>query len=82
MSPLHDCPDLSRWRELLAGNTLPAAQKVLEDHLNSCPRCAAVLETLAMGPGSPKLPLERLRTPVAPVEPALERVIQDVSRKR
>lgn len=81
--PLHQhCPDIASWRELLAGEATVAEQKALEDHLNVCPRCVEILDSLAEGTDGPPLPLDRLRIPPPPVEPALERVIQDVSRKR
>ncbi len=82
MPEVSDCPDITAWRDLLAGNMLPKAQQALEDHLGNCPRCVQVLEALAEGTDDPPLKLELLRSPVPPVEPELERVIQNVSQTR
>jgi predicted anti-sigma-YlaC factor YlaD len=76
------CPDVSRWAQLLAGGVSAADQAVLEEHLNRCPRCVEFLDALVEGANAQALPLHRLREPWPPIEPALEQVIEDVSRKR
>ncbi len=77
-----ECPHLTCWQKLLAGEMSVADQAELEIHLNSCPRCVEFLDTLAEGPDGPPLQLQKLREPPPPVEAALERVIEDASRKR
>ncbi|MBI5760621.1 MAG: hypothetical protein HZA46_19055 [Planctomycetales bacterium] len=82
MSEYTNCPDIAQWRDLLAGRMLTKTQQALEDHLGDCPRCIQVLEALAEGMDDPPLKLELLRSPPPPVEPELERVIQNVSQTR
>lgn len=82
MPNVSDCPDIMRWRALLAEMVSAQEQQTLEDHLGNCPRCVQVLESLAEGVDDPPLKLELLRSPVPPVEPELERVIQSVSQTR
>ena len=77
-----DCPDIMKWRDLLAGTLPVKAQQSIEVHLGNCRHCVQVLEALAEGTDDPPLKLELLRSPVPPVEPELERVIRNVSHTR
>jgi predicted anti-sigma-YlaC factor YlaD len=82
MPEVSDCPDITKWRNLLTEKLSSQEQQTLEDHLGNCARCVQVLETLAEGLDDPPLKLELLRSPAPPVEPELERVIQNVSHTR
>lgn len=44
MGPRASCPDPSRLRALLAGETQRGEEVTLVDHLDACPACRALLD--------------------------------------
>jgi serine/threonine protein kinase len=75
----HDsCPDLARWKQLLEGSLPEPEQLALHAHLEACPQCQQVLESLTAGGATWAAAAQHLAEAKPGDEPALRGVMVEL----